>query len=124
MSTYADIGFTDLTEYVKSEAAAFRAAEDLSDSDMIQLHVFQKILHFAVKEGFRADTRTIDRVLHGEDENAEYEDEEMGNYSDWHYMGELMEAMDQQIAKNELPEKTTHLYKTWLFESMNCDPEF
>lgn len=113
--------FPELEQYVKAQAAAYRATDELWEADTIELDTFREILRFALSEGFQARAGAIERVLNGEDESAEYDDE---NYTDWHYMGELTDLMNQQIAKNELPERTTHLYKTWLFESRDFDPEF
>lgn len=114
--------FSELQEFITAQAAKFNAAEEDWNCDIIELDTFREILHFAVSKGFKADAKVIYRVLNGEDEDSE--DEEDDNETDWYYMGLLMESMNEQITKKELPERTTQLYKFWLFQSRNFDPNF
>ena len=115
------MNFSELQQYIGVQADAFKAAEEEWDYGTIELNTFREILRFAIIEGFQADAKAIDRVLNGEDEDSE--DEEDDN-TDWHFMGIVMEAMDEQIRRKKLPEKTIVLYKKWLFESRDFDPDF
>jgi hypothetical protein len=114
-------GFSEMRDFVTAQSAKFRMAEEGWHYDTIELNTFREILCFAISEGFQADAKAIDRVLNGEDENSE--DEEDDN-TDWHFMGIVMEAMEEQIRKHVLPEKTTVLYKLWLSESRDIDADY
>lgn len=114
-------GFSEIRDFVTAQAAKFRMTEEGWDYDAIELNTFREILRFAISEGFQADAKAIDRVLNGEDENSE--DEEDDN-TDWHFMGIVMEAMEEQIRKHVLSKKTTALYKMWLVESRDIDAEY
>lgn len=113
--------FPELQEFVTAQAVKFKVAEEGWDYDTIELNTFREILHFAISEGFQTDAKAIDRVLNGEDEDSENEEDDN---TDWHFMGIVMEAMNEQIRRKKLPEKTTVLYKKWLFESRDFDPDF
>ena len=113
--------FYDLSACIKAQAVKFKAAEEGWDYDTIELSTFREILRFAISEGFQADAKAIDRVLNGEDENSE--DEEDDN-TDWHFMGIVAEAMEEQIRQHLLPERTTALYKMWLVESRDMGADY
>lgn len=114
-------GFLELQAFITAQAIEFKAAAAEWVSDIIELNTFREILHFAISEGFQADAKAIDRVLNGEDENSKAEEDDN---TDWHFMGILMEAMEEQIRNQELPEKTTALYKMWLAESRDIDADY
>jgi hypothetical protein len=113
--------FSEMQILITYQAATFKSAEEECKSDTIELKTFREILRFALSEGFRADAKAIDRVLNGEDENSQ---DEADDKTDWHFMGILMEAMEEQIRARVLPEKTTALYKMWLAESRDFDAHY
>ena len=113
--------FEELQAFVKEKSVAFRAADEGWHYDTIELNTFREILRFALSEGFQANAKAIDRVLNGEDEDS---DDEEDDHTDWHFMGIVMEEMEERIRKQALPEKSTMLYKMWLSESRDIDAEY
>lgn len=113
--------FHDLSAYIKAQAVKFKAAEEGWDYDTIELDTFREILRFAIGAGFQADAKAMDRVLNGEDENSEDEEDD---HTDWHFMGLLMEEMEKQIRTKVLDTETEALYRKWVTESRGEEANF
>lgn len=117
----------ELEEYIKAQTVAYAAAEEDFVYDVISLDTFREVLRFAIGEGFQADPKAIDRVLNGEPDYYDNEDDnytEEDTYTDWYFMGVVCEAMDEQIRQKTMPEKAEKIYKFYCFTMCGFEADF
>ena len=113
----------EFQEYFKTQAAAYEAADN-DDSfiyDNITLDTFREVLRFAISEGFEANPKAIDRVLNGEADDSEDEEDD---YTDWHFMEIITDTLDEQIRNKTLPEKTEAIYNSFCIIMCKVDDDF
>lgn len=109
--------FEEIKDFIRAKAPLHQAADEAFIYEEIELDVFQKILRFAITEGFEADSATVKKVL--EPYNSAQDEEEESDEPDYttgHYMDLLLEQMDATTERNELSPKTVELREFWLRE--------
>lgn len=75
----------------------------------IEISSYREVMKFCVGKGFTLEEFDFDIFLNGiDDDDVDQED-----FNCWTYFHQLLELIEQNDAKNELPSYVKHLHNFW-----------